>query len=52
LKSIKKIFFKIREGLWGWDADIIYSKDELKKLFPEINFNIFHEIKIFKFLKD
>ena len=52
LKPIKKIFFKIREGKWRWDDDIIYSKDELKKLFPEINFNIFHEVKIFKFLKD
>ena len=52
LKSIKKIYFKIREGSWGWGTDNIYSKDELKKLFPEIDFNKFHTIKIFKFLSD
>ena len=52
LKSIKKIYFKIREGSWGWGADNIYSKDELKKLFPKIDFNKFHTIKIFKFLSD
>ena len=51
LKSIKKIFFKIREGIWGKWGKVTYSKDELKELFPDINFNKFHEIKIFKFLK-
>ena len=43
LKSIKKIFLEKSEYSYRKD---IYTKDELKKLFPEIDFNRFHEIKI------
>ena len=45
LKSIKKIFIKIKENSWGKDST--YSKDALKKFFPHINFNKFHKVNIY-----
>ena len=44
-KSIKKIFLEKRE--YSYRDPNYYTKDELKNLFPEIDFNKFHEVKIF-----
>lgn len=51
-KSIKNIYIKIREGLWGWADNILYSREELKQLFPEIDFNKFHKVNIYEFIEN
>ena len=47
LKSIKNIFIQIGHKSYC-DENHTYSKDELKKLFPKIDFNKFHKINICK----
>ena len=47
LKSIKNIFVQIGHKSYC-DENHTYSKDELKKLFPKIDFNKFHKINICK----
>ena len=47
LKSIKNIFIQIGHNRYC-DENHTYSKDELKNLFPKIDFNKFHKINICK----
>ena len=47
LKSIKNIFIQIGHKSYC-DENDTYSKDELKNLFPKIDFNKFHKINICK----
>ena len=47
LKSTKNIFVQIGHKSYC-DENHTYSKDELKKLFPKIDFNKFHKINICK----
>ena len=44
LKSIRNVNIKINTD------NFFYSKDDLQKLFPKINFNKFHNIKVFTFI--
>ena len=43
MKYIKRIYIDIEK-----ESKDYYKIKELKKIFPDINFNIFYEIKIFK----
>ena len=47
LSSIKKMYIEINSKR----NDSLYSIDELKVLFPEIDFKKFHKIDIYKFSK-